>query len=77
MLKLNFIWGSPDATLTAQILEKAYQQTNNLDKLSLLYLAVGSAEKYPKMRNFANVRGDLMSWFHNALYGDVKVRLRS
>ncbi|KAK0449697.1 coatomer WD associated region-domain-containing protein [Desarmillaria tabescens] len=45
-----------------KIVEKAYQQTKNFDKLSFLYLATG--------------RGDPMSRFHNALYaGDVSGRI--
>jgi coatomer protein complex subunit alpha (xenin) len=59
-----------------QIVEKAYQQTKNFDKLSFLYLATGSTEKLSKMQNIANARGDPMSRFHNALYaGDIEGRI--
>jgi hypothetical protein len=57
--------------LVAQIVETAYQQTKNFDKLSFLHLA-GSTEKLSKMQNIENVRGDPISRFHNAPYaGDV------
>ncbi|KAJ7739549.1 coatomer subunit alpha-2 [Mycena metata] len=48
-----------------KIVEKAYQQTNNFDKLSL-----------SKIQKIADARGDPMSRFHNALYaGDVLSRI--
>ena len=60
----------------AQIVEKAYQQTKNFDRLSFLYLATGSTEKLSKMQKIADARGDPMSRFHNALYaGDVMGRI--
>ena len=60
----------------SQIVEKAYQQTKNFDRLSFLYLATGSKDKLSKMQNIANARGDPMSRFHNALYaGDVEGRI--
>ena len=59
-----------------QIVEKAYQQTKNFDKLSFLYLAIGSTDKLSKMQKIADARGDPMSRFHNALYaGDVQGRI--
>ncbi|KAF9530156.1 coatomer subunit alpha-2 [Crepidotus variabilis] len=59
-----------------KVVEKAYQQTKNFDKLSFLYLATGSAEKLKKMQKIADARGDPMSRFHNALYaGDVQGRI--
>ncbi|TFK26152.1 coatomer subunit alpha-2 [Coprinopsis marcescibilis] len=59
-----------------KIVEKAYQQTKNFDKLSFLYLAVGSTDKLLKMQKIADARGDPMSRFHNALYaGDVQTRI--
>lgn len=59
-----------------QIVEKAYQQTKNFDKLSFLYLATGSTDKLSKMQKIAEARGDPMSRFHNALYaGDVQGRI--
>lgn len=59
-----------------QIVEKAYQQTKNFDRLSFLYLATGSTDKLSKMQKIADARGDPMSRFHNALYaGDVTGRI--
>jgi len=59
-----------------QIVEKAYQQTKNFDRLSFLYLATGSTDKLTKMQKIAEARGDPMSRFHNALYaGDVRSRI--
>ncbi|KAK0238015.1 coatomer WD associated region-domain-containing protein [Armillaria nabsnona] len=59
-----------------KIVEKAYQQTKNFDKLSFLYLATGSTDKLSKMQKIADARGDPMSRFHNALYaGDVAGRI--
>ncbi|EGN92902.1 hypothetical protein SERLA73DRAFT_65083 [Serpula lacrymans var. lacrymans S7.3] len=58
------------------IVEKAYQQTKNFDRLSFLYLATGSTDKLSKMQKIADARGDPMSKFHNALYaGDVHGRV--
>ncbi|KAL0575215.1 hypothetical protein V5O48_006754 [Marasmius crinis-equi] len=60
----------------SQIVEKAYQRTKNFDKLSFLYLATGSSEKLTKMQKIAEMRGDAMSRFHNALYtGDIEGRI--
>ncbi|KAH9973798.1 coatomer subunit alpha-2 [Lactifluus volemus] len=59
-----------------KIVEKAYQQTKNFDRLSFLYLATGSTDKLTKMQKIAEARGDPMSRFHNALYaGDVRSRI--
>lgn len=59
-----------------KIVEKAYQQTKNFDRLSFIYLATGSADKLAKMQKIADARGDPMSRFHNALYaGDVQGRI--
>jgi coatomer protein complex subunit alpha (xenin) len=59
-----------------KIVEKAYQQTKNFDRLSFLYLATGSTDKLSKMQKIADARGDPMSRFHNALYaGDVVGRI--
>ncbi|KAF5341885.1 hypothetical protein D9611_001712 [Ephemerocybe angulata] len=59
-----------------KIVEKAYQQTKNFDKLSFLYLAVGSKDKLQKMQKIADARGDSMSRFHNALFaGDIEGRI--
>lgn len=62
--------------LVIQIVEKAYQQTKNFDRLSFLYLATGSTDKLSKMQKIADARGDPMSRFHNALYaGDILGRI--
>ncbi|KII84248.1 hypothetical protein PLICRDRAFT_701838 [Plicaturopsis crispa FD-325 SS-3] len=59
-----------------KIVEKAYQQTKNFDRLSFLYLATGSTDKLSKMQKIADARGDPMSKFHNALYaGDILGRI--
>lgn len=59
-----------------KVVEKAYQQTKNFDRLSFLYLATGSTDKLQKMQKIADSRGDPMSRFHNALYaGDVMGRI--
>ena len=65
-----------DGVSRDQVVEKAYQQTKNFDKLSFLYLAVGAKDKLQKMQKIADARGDPMSRFHNALYaGDVEGRI--
>ncbi|KAI0918559.1 hypothetical protein AcV5_002514 [Taiwanofungus camphoratus] len=59
-----------------KVVEKAYQQTKNFDRLSFLYLAIGSKDKLSKMQKIADARGDPMSRFHNALYtGDIMGRI--
>ena len=45
--------------------------------LSFLYLITGSLDKLAKMLKIADMRGDVMACFQNALYlGDVRERLR-
>jgi len=46
----------------------AYQRTKNFDRLSFLYLLTGNTEKLRKMLKIAEMRNDVMSRFHNALY---------
>lgn len=59
-----------------QIVEVAYQRTKNFDRLSFLYLVTGNPEKLVKMAKIAEMRGDQMSKFHNALYlGNVEARI--
>lgn len=73
-IMLAVLYGGTDQLL--QIVEKAYQQTKNFDRLSFLYLATGSTDKLSKMQKIAAARGDPMSRFHNALYaGDVQGRI--
>ncbi|DBA03503.1 TPA: hypothetical protein N0F65_011404 [Lagenidium giganteum] len=59
-----------------QVVEMAYQRTKNFERLSFLYLVTGNRDKLKKMLKIAEVRNDIMSRFHNALYlGDVEVRV--
>lgn len=59
------------------IVEMAYQQTKNYDRLSFLYLITGNTTKLKMMLKIAEVRGDVMSRFHNALYlGNVEERVK-
>jgi coatomer protein complex subunit alpha (xenin) len=60
-----------------QIVEFAYQRTKNFERLSFLYLITGNLEKLNKMLKIAEMRGDIMGRFHNALYlGDVRERVK-
>lgn len=60
-----------------QIVEKAYQQVKDFERLSFLYFITGNETKLSKMLNIAEVRGDMMSRFHNALYlGDAATRVK-
>ena len=60
-----------------QIVEFAYQRTKNFERLSFLYLITGNLDKLAKMLKIAEMRGDIMGRFHNALYlGDVRERVR-
>lgn len=56
-------------------MEIAYQRTKNFDRLSFLYLVTGNPEKLTKMSKIAEMRGDLMSKFHNSIFlGDAAGR---
>ena len=45
--------------------------------LSFLYLITGNLERLQKMLKIADMRGDVMGRFHNALYlGDARERVR-
>jgi len=60
-----------------KVVEMAYQRTKDFEKLSFLYLITGNREKLSKMQKIAEMRGDIMSRFHNALYlGDAQERVR-
>lgn len=60
-----------------QIVEFSYQKTKNFERLSFLYLLTGNVEKLQKMLKIAEMRNDMMSRFHNALYlGAVEERVR-
>ena len=58
-------------------MEFSYQKTKNFERLSFLYLITGNLEKLAKMLKIAEMRGDSMGAFHNALYlGDVQERVK-
>lgn len=60
-----------------QIVELAYQRTQNYDRLSFLYLSTGNENNLRQMMKIAELRGDPMSRFQNALYlGEVEERIR-
>ncbi|CAE7860554.1 unnamed protein product [Symbiodinium microadriaticum] len=60
-----------------QIVEMVYQKTKNFDALSFLYLITGNIAKLRKMLKIAEMRGDVMSRFHNALMlGQVEERVK-
>lgn len=60
-----------------EVVEMSYQKTKDFEKLSFLYLITGNTEKLRKMLRIAEMRGDVMSRFHNALYlGDAEERVR-
>merc|ERR1719399_1882753 len=60
-----------------QIVEMAYQKTKDMERLSFLYVITGNTEKLRKMLKIAEMRGDVMSRFHNALYlGEVGERVK-
>jgi coatomer protein complex subunit alpha (xenin) len=55
----------------------AYQRTKNFERLSFLYLITGNIDKLKKMLKISEMRGDVMSRFHNSLYlGDVHERIK-
>jgi coatomer protein complex subunit alpha (xenin) len=55
-----------------------YQRTKNFDALSILYVMAGNMQKLKKMMKIAQVRGDVMAHYHNAmLLGDVEDQVRS
>ena len=60
-----------------QIVEMAYQRTKDMERLSFLYAITGNIGKLRKMLKIAEMRSDVMSRFHNALYvGDVAERVK-
>lgn len=60
-----------------EVVEMAYQKTKEFEKLSFLYLITGNTEKLRKMLKIAEMRNDVMSRFHNALYlGDAAERVK-
>jgi coatomer subunit alpha len=50
------------------IVEFAYQRTKAWDRLAFLYLATGHTDRLRKMLKIAEMRGDAMARFQNALY---------
>ncbi|KAI9302093.1 coatomer protein alpha subunit [Cunninghamella echinulata] len=74
-------WGKLSAEALRQgnykIVELAYQRTQNYDRLSFLYLSTGNENNLRQMMKIAELRGDPMSRFQNALYlGEVEERIR-
>eukprot|EP00933_Yihiella_yeosuensis_P037936 TRINITY_DN31926_c0_g1_i1.p1 TRINITY_DN31926_c0_g1~~TRINITY_DN31926_c0_g1_i1.p1 ORF type:complete len:1231 (+),score=309.08 TRINITY_DN31926_c0_g1_i1:52-3744(+) len=60
-----------------QIVEMVYQKTKNFDALSFLYVITGNVQKMKKMLKIAEMRGDVMSRFNNALMlGNVEERVK-
>jgi len=60
-----------------EVVEMAYQKTKEFERLSFLYLLTGNTDKLRKMLKIAEMRGDVMSRFHNALFlGDTEERVR-
>lgn len=60
-----------------RVVEVAYQRTKDFEKVSFLYLITGNIPNLKKMLNIAQMRGDVMSRFHNALLlGDVEHRIK-
>lgn len=60
-----------------EVVEMAYQKTKEFEKLSFLYLITGNVDKLKKMMKISDMRGDVMSRFHNSLYlGDVEERVK-
>jgi coatomer protein complex subunit alpha (xenin) len=59
-----------------QVVEMSYQRTKDFDRLSFLYSITGDTEKLRKMLKIANMRGDIMGRYHNALLlGDAAERV--
>ena len=59
------------------IVEKCYQKTKSLEKLSFLYVVTGNTTNLQKMLKIAGIRQDPMSRFYNALYlGDAAARVQ-
>ena len=61
----------------ASVVEKAYQQCRNFERLSFHYLITGNSEYLGNMLKIAQMRKDRMARYHNALYiGDAEERVR-
>jgi coatomer protein complex subunit alpha (xenin) len=60
-----------------EVVEMSYQKTKEFERLSFLYLITGNTDKLRKMLKIAEMRQDVMSQFHNALFlGDAGERVR-
>ncbi len=60
-----------------EVVEMSYQKTKEFECLSFLYLLTGNTEKLRKMLKIAEMRGDVMSCVHNALFlGDAEERVK-
>ncbi|KAJ3379936.1 hypothetical protein HDU84_006278 [Entophlyctis sp. JEL0112] len=60
-----------------KVFERALQRVKNYDRLSFLYLITGNTDNLKKMLKIADLRGDIMSRYHNSLYlGDVDEQVR-
>ena len=58
------------------MVEAALQRIKSFDKLTFLYVLSGNWEKLRKMMKIAELRGDFMSRFHNALFlGNVEEQI--
>ncbi|ONH68897.1 Coatomer subunit alpha [Cyberlindnera fabianii] len=53
-----------------ELVEMAYQNQRQFDKLSFLYLINGSADKLAKMQTIAEHRGDVSSLIQNTIYNN-------
>ncbi|GMM28573.1 coatomer subunit alpha [Martiniozyma asiatica (nom. inval.)] len=61
-----------------EIAELVYQQLNQLDKLSFLYLCTGDISKLTKMEQIAQSRNDLGSLYTNAIYlNDIEKKIET
>eukprot|EP00735_Rhodelphis_limneticus_P003453 TRINITY_DN14929_c0_g1::TRINITY_DN14929_c0_g1_i1::g.25834::m.25834 TRINITY_DN14929_c0_g1::TRINITY_DN14929_c0_g1_i1::g.25834 ORF type:complete len:1225 (-),score=362.34,sp/Q9AUR7/COPA2_ORYSJ/51.00/0.0,COPI_C/PF06957.6/2.6e-120,Coatomer_WDAD/PF04053.9/1e-115,WD40/PF00400.27/0.56,WD40/PF00400.27/4.3e-08,WD40/PF00400.27/9.7e-10,WD40/PF00400.27/2.6e-11,WD40/PF00400.27/7.1e-08,WD40/PF00400.27/5.7e-07,WD40/PF00400.27/3.5e+03,Nup160/PF11715.3/1.8e+02,Nup160/PF11715.3/26,Nup160/PF11715.3/0.012,TPR_2/PF07 len=57
--------------------EKALLKTKNFEKLSFLYAVTGNFDKLRRMINIAEMKGDVLGRFQDALFvGDVEERIR-
>ena len=60
------------------VVEIALQRVQDFSKLSFLYAISGETERMQKMLAISEIRKDVMSWYHNALYlGDKEAQVRA
>ena len=61
-----------------EVVEMSYMKTKEYDRLSFLYMITGNTTKLRKMLKIADLRGDVMSQFQNAMFlGDAEKRADS